>query len=85
MLYRLRADGAAQQHRDDLEQSMLERAVEEEAQREREKLNHAHTKLARAQATRANLQTLHEAQARRTLHDVHREVKLQEVRATKSH
>ena len=33
MVYRLRADVAAHGHREELEQSMLERAVEEEAHR----------------------------------------------------
>ena len=44
VLYRLRADHEAQCHRDDLEQSMLEKAVEEEGQREREKISTAHAK-----------------------------------------
>ena len=60
MVYRLRADAAAQEHRDALEQSMMQRAVEEDTLREREKLERAHTKLVRAQAERA----LQEADAR---------------------
>ncbi len=44
MLFRLRADAAAESHRQELEQSMLEKAVEEEAERERDKLKAAQTK-----------------------------------------
>lgn len=44
MLFRLRADAAAEGHKRELEQSMLERAVEEEAERERDKLEAAQTK-----------------------------------------
>lgn len=45
MLYRLRTDMATQGHRHELEQSMLERAVEEDAARERSKLEAAQAKL----------------------------------------
>ena len=64
MVYRLCADTAAQEHRDVLEQSMMWRAVEEDTQKEREKLERAHTKLVRAQAERANQQALQEGSAR---------------------
>ena len=79
MLYRLHADHEAQQHREDLEQSMLERAVEEETQQERRKLDAAHIRLAKTQAGQANLQTLQEAGARRALDDVRREAGMEEV------
>lgn len=79
MVYRLRADAAAQEHREALEQSMMERAVEEEALREREKLERAHTKLAKAQADRANQQALQEADAMRTLRTMHRDIRMDEV------
>ncbi len=45
MLYRLRTDMASQGHRHELEQSMLERAVEEDAVKERGKLVAAQAKL----------------------------------------
>lgn len=80
MLYRLRADVAAQGHREQLEQSMLERAVEENALREREKLDRAQVRLAKTQTEKANLQTLQEAHARRSLRDMQREVQMEEVR-----
>ena len=79
MVYRLRADAAAQEHREALEQSTMERAVEEEALREREKLERAHTKLAKAQADRANQQALQEADAMRTLRIMHRDIRMDEV------
>jgi len=79
MLYRLRADHEAQQRHNDLEQSMLERAVEEETQKERERLDAAHVQLARTQAERANLHMLQEAGARRMLLDMHREAGMEEV------
>ena len=80
MVYRLRADAAAQEHCDALEQSMMQRAVEEDALREREKLERAHTKLARAQAERANQQALQEADARRNLRTMHRDIRMEQVR-----
>ena len=83
MVYRLRADAAAQEHRDVLEQSMMQRAVEEDALREREKLERAHTKLAKAQAERANQQALQEASARRNLRTVHRDIRMEQVRHMK--
>ena len=58
---------------------MLEQAVEEETQRERRKLDAAHIRLAKIQAGRANLHTLQEAGAQRTLHDVRRETGMGEV------
>ncbi len=45
MLYRLRTDMATQGHRHEVEQGMLERAVEEDAARERSKLEAAQAKL----------------------------------------
>ena len=80
MVYRLRADAAAQDHHDSLEQSMMQRAVEEDALREREKLERAHTKLAKAQAERANQQALWEADARRNLRTMHRDIRMEQVR-----
>lgn len=79
MVYRLRADAAAQEHREALQQSMLERAVEEDALREREKLERAHTKLAKAQAERANQQALQEADAVRSLRTMHRDIQMDQV------
>ena len=79
MLYRLHADHEAQRHREDLEQSMLEQAVEEETQRERRKLDAAHIRLAKTQAGQANLHTLQEAGAQRTLYGVRREAGMEEV------
>ena len=83
MVYRLRADTAAQDHHDSLEQSMMQRAVEEDALREREKLERAHTKLAKAQAERANQQALQEADARRNLGTMHRDIRMEQVRYSK--
>ena len=80
MVYRLRADAASHEHRDALEQSMMQRAVEEDALREREKLERAHTKLAKAQAERANHQALQEADARRNLRTMHRDIRMEQVR-----
>jgi hypothetical protein len=80
MVYRLRADAAAQEHRDALEQSMMHRAVEEDALREREKLERAHTKLAKAQAERANQQALQEADTRRNIRTIHRDIRMEHVR-----
>ena len=48
--------------------------------REREKLDKAQAKLARSQAQLANTRTLQEAEARRALKDMHREVQMEEVR-----
>lgn len=79
MVYRLRADAAAQEHREALQQSMLERAVEEDALREREKLERAHTKLAKTQAERANQQALQEADAVRSLRTMHRDIQMDQV------
>ena len=79
MVYRLRADAAAQEHRDALEQSMMERAVEEDALKEREKLERAHTKLAKAQAKRANQEALQEADALMTLRSMHRDIRMEQV------
>ena len=79
MVYRLRADAAAQEHKEALEHSMMERAMEEEASREREKLERAHTKLAKAQAERANQQALQEADAIRTLRTLHGEIRRDQV------
>ena len=80
MVYRLRADAAAQEHREALEQSMMEREMEEEALREREKLERAHTKLAKAQAERANQQALQEADALSTLRTLRSDVRTEEVK-----
>ena len=80
MVYRLRADAAAGDHRDALEQSMMHRAVEEDALREREKLERAHTKLAKAQAERANQQALREADARRNIRAIHADIRMEQVR-----
>ena len=79
MVYRLHADAAAQEHRDVLEQSMMERAVEEDALRERERLERAHTKLAKAQAERANQQALQQADALRDLRTMHRDIRMEQV------
>ena len=79
MLYRLHADHEAEHRHEDLERSMLERAVEEETQRERERLDAAQVQLARTQAEQANLHTLQEAGARRVLLDGHREAGMEEV------
>ena len=79
MVYRLRADAAAQEHREALQQSMMERAMEEEAVREREKLEKAHTKLAKAQAERANQRALDEADALRTLRTMHGDIRRERV------
>ena len=79
MLYRLHADHEAEHRHEDLERSMLERAVEEETQRERERLDAAQVQLARTQAERANLHTLQEAGARRVLLDGHKEAGMEEV------
>ena len=66
-VYWLQADAAAQDHRHALERSMLQRAVEEEVLRKREKMERAHTKLAKAQTERVNQQALQEADVLRTL------------------
>ena len=79
MVYRLQADAAAREHRDAMEQSLLQRAVEEDALKEREKLERAHTKLAKAQAERANQQALEEADALGDLQTMHREIRMEQV------
>lgn len=79
MVYRLRADAKAQNHREAIEQSMLQRALEEEALQEREKLERAHTKLARTQAERANQQALDEADALRSLRIMHHDIRMEQV------
>ena len=79
MVYQLHTDAAAQQHREELEQSMLERAVEEEGQREREKLDAAHTRLARLDVQRGTSTTLQQAGARRDRHDAQQERRMGEV------
>ena len=47
--------------------------------REREKLDRAQAKLARSQAQLANTRALQEAEARRALRDIQREVQMEEV------
>ena len=79
MVYQLHTDEAAQRHREELEQSMLERAVEEEGQREREKLDAAHTRLARLDVQRGTSTTLQQAGARRDRHDAQQERRMGEV------
>lgn len=64
----------------ELEKSMLERAVEEDAQRERARLDNAHSKLAKIQAQRVNQATMQEARARRTLRELQGDMKTEEVR-----
>lgn len=59
---------------------MLERAVEADAERERLKLDMAHSKLARLQAERTNQAAVHECNARRNLREIQRDVRLEEVR-----
>ena len=58
---------------------MLQRALEEEALREREKLERAHTKLARAQAEQANQKALQEADALRNLRTMHHDIRMEQV------
>ena len=59
---------------------MMHRAIEEDALREREKLERAHTKLAKAQAERANQQALREADARRNIRAIHTDIRIEQVR-----
>ncbi len=80
MLYKLRVDASADQHGAELEKSMLERAIEEQAQREREGLDKAHAMLAKTQAEKANSATVLEAKARRSLRELKQGVKMEEVR-----
>lgn len=84
MRYRLHADASAELHGEELQKSMLERAVEEDAQRERGRLDDAHIKLAKTQAQRANHALLQEARARRTLREMQHNVQLEEVRKLKA-
>lgn len=55
------------------------RAIEEEAQRDRDRLDQAHRKLAKVQAEKANLAILQEARARRVLRELKHDVKMEEV------
>lgn len=79
MRQRLRAEASSELHSTELEKSMLERAVEEDVERERELLDHAHTKLAKTQAERAKDKAIQEAKARRVLREMKQDVKMEEV------
>lgn len=79
MRYKMRAETSADQHGQEVEKSMLEQAVEEATQRERERLDDAHLKLAKTQAKRTNQAVIDEAMARRMLRDTHQRLKLEEV------
>ena len=59
---------------------MLERALEEEAEIEREERDGAQARLAKVQAERANRQTLQEGAAKMAVGDLQREVHMDEVR-----
>jgi hypothetical protein len=80
MRQRLHAEANSELHSTELEKSMLERAVEEDVERERERLDRAQAKLARTQAQRAKEAAVQEAKARRVLREMKSDVKREQVR-----
>ena len=79
MCQRLRAEGNSELHSGELEKSMLERAVEEDVERERQHLNQAHANLAKTQARRAKKAALQEAKALQALREMKHDVQMEEV------
>lgn len=53
--------------------------MEQDSERERDRLNHAHTRLAQTQALRAKEAAVQEARARRTLREMKQDVNMEEV------
>ena len=80
MKQRIRAETSSELHSTELGKSMLERAVEEDVERERERLDRAQAKLAQTQARRTKEAAVQEARARRILREMKNDVKREEVR-----
>ena len=85
MRYRLRADTDTDQHSNEVKKSILEHAVEEEVERERERLDKAHETLARTQAQLTSDAVIEEAKARRAFMGAKENVKMEEVRQLDTH
>ena len=80
MRQQVRLETSAGTHSVDLDRAAMERAVEEAAQREKERLDKAHLGLARLQAEKSNQAIVQEARARRALRDMKHDVQMEEVR-----
>lgn len=84
MQQRLRAETNSELHSTELEKSSLERAVEEDLEKEKERLDRAHNRLAQTQAQRAKEAAVQEAKARRALREMKQEVRMEQVRVSRS-
>lgn len=79
MCQRLRAEGNSELQSRELEKSTLERAVEEDVEREQQHLDQAHARLAKTQAQHAKKAALQEAKALQALREMKHDVQMEEL------
>ena len=82
MCQRLRAEGDLELHRNELDKSMLQQALEEDMEREVELLDIAQAKLATTQARRTKGAAVQEARAKRVLREMKNNVQMEAVRTS---
>ena len=80
MRYRLRANAEVEERTADTEMKLLERALEEDEWREKERLDEAQCKLAHTQAVQGTEAIMHEVLARRNVRELQQTLEMEDVR-----